>query len=1295
MADRKLSALPELAATPADDDEVYIRDVSEPAADESKRIKYSNLVPVRSGGPATLIHTFTWTNTNSDQSHTDTAFNDHDYLILEGWMDSGTTDTRHWMTALKRDELPTSGGGVWVGMANRTRSVSLTAAGALTLAHESNATYGEVRVWGAATPIGGPGAGDGTGGTTVVPNPGGNPSTTLTTITIGGTDYVIEDEAALTEVFPGDLGGVADPTEADRSKLVAIKSDDESKFALVDAPSGAGATSTWLLPANQTEQANFGSGNRLNTLAFTQLRTLSQLLGADGPVVASRIANFPASPTIGDLIWLLHQTSGTRASLIYGVYDGAQWAIPAGRTVTVDSGGLAGESDDPGTGIEAWSASGSYVYPSVVAHTSALWLYIAATVAQGQTQPNNEPGTDALVWLRIGPPAEDLTAGEIRLVYADDSADTYGSQPTGAFNQAVRTITGEALEVGEQVLVRIWVDDPEDDTILVGLRAGASQYNALVSDHQHLDGEFALLTVQTAVDAAGAGFTVAISGGTTQSPQRQLRWRLDSLHAAGSDTTGPAIEAAKVALQVAPEIDTFPPAWSSTEICYPGEYRRHDNAVYRCIAVANGRLTSDTTYWENVLDGDGAPPAAAGAWDAYLDIPSAYGFPTGAVLNATAGTVVMVDRDTDRVYTRSAAGTWDAGIAMPAAATDPRDVTIAADGSLLVVDRTTDRLYRHDGTSWDAGLALPTGAGNIQGCQEDPTAPGTYWAVDSDNDEIYHYDGTDWGAGEALPPTALLCIGIGVAPNGDVLVADTTTNRIYRRHDGTWDNGLAMHPSGDAWESLSVTERGELIAIDRTTFKLYRFTYADRPDIPRATQAEAETGTLPYIREFSPLLIAQAIAALAPVIGGWPSGQIPLNRLRAITITRNATGASIRFNGENAPANNLTGASATQAGLLRAAEWLRLFSSAQWRTLTFGAGAPAYEPGDFGLHAGGVYVCIAAQPADTIFTAANWRRIDAAGAIADIVSPWAIDAVGAGAHDGKWVAGRAYHRGETVTWGPRIYDCLQSHTSNTAIAPGIAGGAAYWQERVELHIEASPLGLPLGSLTAPMAPGDEGTLSNKGWLYDRGDWAATNNYYLQNIVHHDGALWRCTVEHLAAASEEPSTSATKWALMLAGSEPEVVHRVDVLTNLGGYQSAQTCWHPTHIAASSIPIGHRIAFDWPYGHTHPLLAWTRWDRLPTRVIAANFLTNDPDYQGSGLAGRPVATTAQLAVDGTIADIYVPIISATQHITWARSSLAVDGSGNLCWRPQIVPSVLTTIGSTDTDPATYCELRIQPT
>ena len=49
MADTKLSALTELNATPAGTDELYIRDVSESASDESKRITVTNLVAAASG----------------------------------------------------------------------------------------------------------------------------------------------------------------------------------------------------------------------------------------------------------------------------------------------------------------------------------------------------------------------------------------------------------------------------------------------------------------------------------------------------------------------------------------------------------------------------------------------------------------------------------------------------------------------------------------------------------------------------------------------------------------------------------------------------------------------------------------------------------------------------------------------------------------------------------------------------------------------------------------------------------------------------------------------------------------------------------------------------------------------------------------------------------------------------------------------------------------------------------------------------------------------------------------------
>lgn len=57
MADSKLSALVELATAPAGTDELYIRDVSEAAADESKRITFTNLIAGLGGTPAPVLST--------------------------------------------------------------------------------------------------------------------------------------------------------------------------------------------------------------------------------------------------------------------------------------------------------------------------------------------------------------------------------------------------------------------------------------------------------------------------------------------------------------------------------------------------------------------------------------------------------------------------------------------------------------------------------------------------------------------------------------------------------------------------------------------------------------------------------------------------------------------------------------------------------------------------------------------------------------------------------------------------------------------------------------------------------------------------------------------------------------------------------------------------------------------------------------------------------------------------------------------------------------------------------------
>lgn len=71
MADQKLSELTELAATPANDDEVYIRDVSEAAAQESKRITIANLM---AGAAGKSIATGSYVGDNTDDRQITVGF---------------------------------------------------------------------------------------------------------------------------------------------------------------------------------------------------------------------------------------------------------------------------------------------------------------------------------------------------------------------------------------------------------------------------------------------------------------------------------------------------------------------------------------------------------------------------------------------------------------------------------------------------------------------------------------------------------------------------------------------------------------------------------------------------------------------------------------------------------------------------------------------------------------------------------------------------------------------------------------------------------------------------------------------------------------------------------------------------------------------------------------------------------------------------------------------------------------------------------------------------------------------
>ncbi len=118
MADSKLSTLTELAATPANNDEVYIRDVSEVAAAESKRITVANLL---AGAGGATIATGSYSGNNSQDRQITTSFKCSLVIVFKT---SADFDSK-----------------CWIAIPNITKDFSGTATTAMVSLHGTDGFY--------------------------------------------------------------------------------------------------------------------------------------------------------------------------------------------------------------------------------------------------------------------------------------------------------------------------------------------------------------------------------------------------------------------------------------------------------------------------------------------------------------------------------------------------------------------------------------------------------------------------------------------------------------------------------------------------------------------------------------------------------------------------------------------------------------------------------------------------------------------------------------------------------------------------------------------------------------------------------------------------------------------------------------------------------------------------------------------------------------------------------------------------------------------------------------------------
>ena len=207
------------------------------------------------------------------------------------------------------------------------------------------------------------------------------------------------------------------------------------------------------------------------------------------------------------------------------------------------------------------------------------------------------------------------------------------------------------------------------------------------------------------------------------------------------------------------------------------------------------------------------------AWDSGLAGPTADRAPRGVAV-APNGDILIVSQTTDRVY-RHNGTSWDSGLALPSGATAPHGVAVASNGDILIADFAARRVYRHNGTSWDDGLAPPMAVTALGGLSV--ASNGDILIVDSITDRVYRYNGTSWDSGLALPSGARSAVGVAVAPNGDILVVSQNTGLIYRYNGTSWDSGRAPPSGATDPNGVTVASNGDILIVSQTTRRVYRY----------------------------------------------------------------------------------------------------------------------------------------------------------------------------------------------------------------------------------------------------------------------------------------------------------------------------------------------------------------------------------------------------------------------------------------------------------------------------------------
>ena len=236
----------------------------------------------------------------------------------------------------------------------------------------------------------------------------------------------------------------------------------------------------------------------------------------------------------------------------------------------------------------------------------------------------------------------------------------------------------------------------------------------------------------------------------------------------------------------------------------------------------------------------------AGSVDAILEFKPGEvllddGTPEQRHIVVVAHTVFVIAAATYRINDHCVHGGAGLSPPFPTLGRSLRGIVVRSNGNYALLGDPDRGIYEYDGESWGSADPYPVGVTQLQGISEDNN--GNLVAVDVITQRIYTRQEATlvWDAGIAIPPAEVYPTSVTVGA-GQVYYVTGRGRLLYARTMGVWDAGMAMPVASGTSDGIGIQPNGTLLLSLNNTDRIYSLVQDDAM-LPTARGLVRWTGT--------------------------------------------------------------------------------------------------------------------------------------------------------------------------------------------------------------------------------------------------------------------------------------------------------------------------------------------------------------------------------------------------------------------------------------------------------------------